>query len=71
MNHYWNLDEQAKVVECPWCNANSLAPCITNKDKPHKQGFVHRVRSKYYIDTLKDMIIMMEASNSGNRQPLT
>ena len=60
MHHYWNLDEEAKTVECPWCNANSMQECITNKDVPHSLGYVHRDRSRYYLETLSDMILYME-----------
>jgi hypothetical protein len=60
MNHYWQHDDWAKVVGCPLCHANSMDECITNKGTKHKQGYVHKGRSMYYIQLCRDLLHIQE-----------
>jgi hypothetical protein len=56
LNGYWVKSHRAIDVECPVCDAPYNEPCITNKNLPHSQGYVHRGREAHYFNTLERLI---------------
>lgn len=59
-NHYWVKYGPALEETCPVCKAPYMEPCLTNKNLPHKQGYVHRAREAAYMTHLKDLVLAQE-----------